>query len=355
MMPQTVLFVDDEPNVLNALKRLFRKEGYNLLFARSGKDGLALMEEGEKPAVIISDQRMPEMNGAEFLSRAKEIAPDSVRLMLTGYSDIHAAMDAINQSGLFRYILKPWNDDDLKRAVGEAVFHHNLVSENRRLTRELIDKNEILEDLNANLEQKVKERTRDLNQAYKANLALLEKLRMKVRELKGRDRILQHLLTIHPLEETLQTVVEVICDVVRADVAAIHLPQEEGHAFLTAAAMSPSILEQLGDRPFHLRAVQQAYTSHEIVRVDETGAGRYGESTGLQPFVVLPVLKDEQCLAIIEVDKHQSGHPLSDDEMEIIEKLRVHIAMAISDSQIQEDLPVWEATLDDVLRNYSQK
>jgi len=91
-----VLFVDDEPNILNALRRLFMDEDYDVHTAGNGQEALNLMEGGLRPTIIISDQRMPEMGGAEFLAKAAQIAPDSIRMVLTGYADINAAVAAIN-------------------------------------------------------------------------------------------------------------------------------------------------------------------------------------------------------------------------------------------------------------------
>ncbi|MCK5404869.1 MAG: response regulator, partial [Desulfobulbaceae bacterium] len=110
MTEHTVLFVDDEKNILKALQRLFLDEEYAILTAESGKEALSLLDSGETPTVIVSDQRMPEMDGAEFLALAKERQPESIRMVLTGYADINAAVDAVNRGGIYRYIMKPWND-----------------------------------------------------------------------------------------------------------------------------------------------------------------------------------------------------------------------------------------------------
>ena len=117
MSEPVILFVDDEQNILKSLQRLFITEDYDVNLANSGQEALDMIDDGLNPTVIVSDQRMPEMGGAEFLAKAKEKVPDSIRMVLTGYADITAAMDAINLGGIYRYLVKPWNDDDLKLSV----------------------------------------------------------------------------------------------------------------------------------------------------------------------------------------------------------------------------------------------
>jgi response regulator RpfG family c-di-GMP phosphodiesterase len=119
-----VLFVDDEAGILQSLQRLFRREPYLVSFVSSGKEALALLATLEDVAVIISDQRMPEMGGTEFLTRSRELAPDAIRMLLTGYSDFEATIHAMNDGGATRFISKPWNDKELVQLVRNAVQEH---------------------------------------------------------------------------------------------------------------------------------------------------------------------------------------------------------------------------------------
>ena len=161
----TLLFVDDELNILNSLKRLFRKENYQILTASSGQEGLELLKKtDESISLIISDQRMPEMNGAQFLEKAKEIFPDAIRFLLTGYSDIDAIVNAINKGEIHRYLAKPWNDNDLILQVRQAIEQYELVLENRRLLSLSQKQNKELNELNRNLEKKVNERTLEIKE-----------------------------------------------------------------------------------------------------------------------------------------------------------------------------------------------
>lgn len=145
----TLLFVDDKRNILNALRRIFRNDGYQILTAESGAEALVLLEEHDV-SVIVSDQRMPNMNGAELLTQGKLIAPHAIRILLTGYSDIDDAVKSINDGQIFRYLTKPWDDRELKFAILQALVYHDLSRRNEGLVSDLKEKNA---DLVQRLEQ----------------------------------------------------------------------------------------------------------------------------------------------------------------------------------------------------------
>ncbi len=161
----TILFVDDESNILSSLVRLFRKEGYNIQTATSGRDGLACFDNNEI-SLVVSDNRMPEMGGVEFLSRVKEISPETVRIMLTGYADMNAVMGAINSGEVARYITKPWNDNDIKLIVRDGLDRYDLVKKNRELFELTEKQNEQLASWNKGLEAKVRHRTREIRDNF---------------------------------------------------------------------------------------------------------------------------------------------------------------------------------------------
>ena len=160
----SLLLVDDEANILSALKRLFRPLGYRTLTAESGKEGLSVLER-EKVDLVISDMRMPEMNGAQFLEQVRLKHPDTVRILLTGYADIGSTIDAINKGQIYRYISKPWEDNDIVLAVKHALERKFLEQEKLRLEEITRRQNEELKALNAGLESKVQARTEELRQA----------------------------------------------------------------------------------------------------------------------------------------------------------------------------------------------
>jgi len=151
-----LLVIDDEEEILKALSRQFRRR-YDIYTATSADEGLRVMTE-TPIQVIISDQRMPGMNGVEFFNRVKANFPDAIRLLLTGYADIQAVIAAINDGNVFRYIPKPWDPVELDTIVTEAFQRYRLIVENRLLLIEL-------QSANASLEKRVEARTAELAEA----------------------------------------------------------------------------------------------------------------------------------------------------------------------------------------------
>ncbi|GAB6043538.1 HD domain-containing phosphohydrolase [Endothiovibrio diazotrophicus] len=156
--PVTLLLVDDEPNILRALTRALRPLGMRVVTAANGREGLERLAE-ERVELIISDMRMPEMDGAEFLKQAAERAPDTIRILLTGYADLSSTIAAVNQGRIYRYLSKPWEDNDLRITVQHALERHRLEQEQRRLTLLIHRRNKELQELNEALEARVQERT----------------------------------------------------------------------------------------------------------------------------------------------------------------------------------------------------
>ncbi len=174
--PAVILCVDDEPNILSALQRLLRRNRYQVLTAQSAAEGLALL--GEHPVdLVISDMRMPQMDGAQFLERVRARWPETIRVLLTGYADVESTMAAINKGEIYRYIAKPWDDNDVLVLLRHAMEHKLLLKEKQRLEALTQQQNEELKALNASLEIKVQQRTVSLQQALKALEGSNEQLR----------------------------------------------------------------------------------------------------------------------------------------------------------------------------------
>lgn len=170
----TLLFVDDESNILSALRRLFRSEGYEIITANSAADALEILELTHVD-LIVSDMRMPEMDGARFLEIAAQKWPDTVRILLTGYADLSSAVHAINQGDIYKYLSKPWEDNDIKTTVRNGLERHFLLQERNRLQALTNEQNQELKMLNLSLEDKVKARTEELHKAHaKLESAFLE-------------------------------------------------------------------------------------------------------------------------------------------------------------------------------------
>jgi two-component system, probable response regulator PhcQ len=135
-MPEndTILIVDDEPHVISALKRGLQEEPYRVTGSSDGAEALQLMEK-QSFKVVISDEKMPGMDGAEFLARVKERYPGTVRIMLTGHASIQATMRAVNSGEIYRFFTKPWDEIELKLAIRSALEKYDLEQENRRLLK----------------------------------------------------------------------------------------------------------------------------------------------------------------------------------------------------------------------------
>jgi signal transduction histidine kinase len=146
----SVLFLDDEQNVLNSISRLFMNEAYGVAVAGNCEEATAIMAR-EKIKVVFSDQRMPDITGIEFLRRIKTRYPDAIRILFTAYADLTATEAAINISEVYRFINKPWQPDELKAAVAGAIHYFDIVMENRHLFNETNIKNEALELANSKL------------------------------------------------------------------------------------------------------------------------------------------------------------------------------------------------------------
>ena len=133
---RTLLLVDDEENILSSLTRLFRRQGYKILRANSGQQGIEILKDNPV-GVIVSDQRMPEMTGVEFLSKVKLSHPDTIRIILSGYTDLKSITESINEGAIYKFLTKPWDDNLLLKHVADAFETYEMKKENERLSKEL--------------------------------------------------------------------------------------------------------------------------------------------------------------------------------------------------------------------------
>jgi response regulator RpfG family c-di-GMP phosphodiesterase len=138
-MNRRILCVDDEPNVLEGYRRALRKD-FDITIAAGGVEALALLNNGEEFAVIMSDMRMPIMDGIQFLRRVREIAPNSVRMMLTGNADQQTAIDAVNEGNIFRFLNKPCSPENIANALNAGLEQHDLLTAEKVLLSETLNK-----------------------------------------------------------------------------------------------------------------------------------------------------------------------------------------------------------------------
>ncbi len=135
-----VLFVDDEKEILSSIRRQFRKENFDVVTCNSAKEALIILDKGEIQ-VIVSDERMPVMSGLELMKKVKQYYPETVRIILSGYTDSETIRDAINMGEIFRFISKPWTYDDVIKTVGEAMDKWTIEKKNKKYMEQILDEN----------------------------------------------------------------------------------------------------------------------------------------------------------------------------------------------------------------------
>lgn len=217
-----ILFVDDEENILKAMRRLFMDDAYEVYIANSGKEALKILKEEGEMGVIVSDQRMPEMTGVDFLEKSKKLSPQTVRILLTGYADINAAVDAINRGGAFRYLHKPWKDEELIQTVQAAFKYYKLVKENKRLTALVLKQNQQLKNWNIELETIVQEQTMELSN----NNDSLKRLNKKLYK-NFRNTILAFSSLLEMRDKSMRCHSHNIAEVVRVAAAGLEMDNQE--------------------------------------------------------------------------------------------------------------------------------
>lgn len=183
----TVLFVDDESNILASLKRLVRKKDFNSLFANSGAEALEMMQQ-KQVDMVVSDMKMPQMTGAQLLAQVVNLYPDTYRIILSGYADLGSTIDAVNEGKIHRFMQKPWQNDMLLEAIDEGLEMVKLKQQNEHLKVEIARQNKKLKVLNESLEEKVALRTKQIHVA-------LKKLQGQNRAM---EKVLYNVVSINP-------------------------------------------------------------------------------------------------------------------------------------------------------------
>ena len=186
-----VLFVDDENNILNSINRITIQEDFKSIFAMSGEKALQEFKENEI-AVIVTDMRMPQMNGLELLEKVKEISPNTIRMVLSGYAQISQVIATVNKVGVFKYITKPWNNaEEFLPAIREALRYYNLVKENESFKIQIEEQNKLYKkilDKNNNL---VKSSQKDINSIKVVTKIIFDLKNGMYSDLNGEDCSLQ--------------------------------------------------------------------------------------------------------------------------------------------------------------------
>ena len=343
MIKHKFIFVDDEENVLKSLERLFQNEGYEIYTASSGQEALKLLDEHEF-SLILSDYRMPELNGIDFLKLAKEKSPNTIRMILTGFADVDVAISSINEGEVYKFVEKPWNGENLKVQIKRAVEHYELVKERKELLEKVKKQNEELKEWNINLEKKVEEKTVELKKAY-------EKLELKVKELEGRDKILQSLLTINAFEDILNLILEVILDIVKFDNIVIYVADKE------QKLMSPKIgyliknskKVRLGEKikNFPTLPIPKLDKDKLVSSVDEYKINKINEYSYL-----IPIEKENICLGVILIDNSKIKKAVEKDKLKIVAGYASLTALAINDYLVTSNLPDMHDKINEILGEF---
>lgn len=174
----SILIIDDEEAILDIMTMTLADEGYDLHTAGSAEEALQILRRSQNFSLIISDQLMPGMTGVQFFAKAREICPSALRVLLTGYTDTDAIIEAINSGGIHLYLTKPWRKNELLYAINQTLSKAELLIENRRLDELVKKQNMELLELNKNLEEKVRLKTLHLDQRAEELKTSYEKIQI---------------------------------------------------------------------------------------------------------------------------------------------------------------------------------
>lgn len=277
-----LMVVDDEPDNLDLLYRTFRRD-FQVCKAESGVKALEVLDDEGEMAVIISDQRMPEMNGTEFLGKTVDRFPDTVRILLTGYTDVEDLVDAINAGQVFKYITKPWNPEELKSVVQQAADTYKVVKQrtnslNRSLRRESLF-NEVMSAIRGSLDYSSMLQTiaQTVGSSFRANYALLQPV-------EG-DRLLPTVFSYQP-------------------------DSEGGHS----STLNDALLQQ---------TVQSRQTT------------KYPEGNGANQLIV-PLMYQQDLLAVLGLCQEGNHVLWSTEEIQLIEGVAEQAALALSQAKLYQ-------------------
>lgn len=293
-----MLVVDDEPDNLDLLYRTFRRD-FEVLRAESGISALSMLSTEGEVAVIISDQRMPEMKGTEFLSKTVPQFPDTVRIILTGFTDVEDLVEAINSGQVYKYITKPWDPNELRSVVQRAAETYDLL----------------------------KQRTEELQRAQ-AQTALLAAIMQAAQESDN-------------LESCLNPIAKAFGESFHADVCILQLVENNALAAAQGTYTTLDAIENTLDKdPLVQEAILKATTTpHDTYSlqawVDAPGTtplagAEYYKSAGIKIHLLVPILYRESLLAVLSLQWKQRTTPLREDELKLIHLSAQQVGLALT-------------------------
>lgn len=290
-----LLFVDDEPNVLRALQRIFRKENYEIRTAATGEEALRHFDGERCPQLVVSDHRMPGMTGAELLKRIKEQHPETIRIMLTGHADVEAVMGAVKDGAVYKFITKPWNDEDLRITVALALEQYDLLRENRELREQERSREREIRNLRRFADSNRSQVGRFLVRQGRLAPEDLDRA-LRLREQTGTD-LVRTLLSLGLTTE--DDLVEAVVKELRLEVVSLpewRIPRE------VAAFLPRSLCEDGGVLPLRLEGKRLV-----VAMADPTDVYRLNELSFITGLEVAPVLARESELRIKIGEVHEEA------------------------------------------------
>lgn len=290
-----MLVVDDEPDNLDLLYRTFRRD-FNVFRAESGAEALSVLANEGEVAVIISDQRMPEMKGTEFLSKTVPQFPDTMRIILTGFTDVEDLVEAINSGQVYKYITKPWDPTELKTVVQRAVQTYDLL----------------------------KQRTEELHRAH-AQMVLMETL----------VQVTQDSMSV---DASLNQIAKAFGDSFSAEVCIVQLV-ENNHLAQTKVIYTKgeTSADGLDDDPL----VQEAIANHQLqvwvkgANTPISTATEYYQRVGIQAHLLVPIIYRGDLLAVLSLQWQQTASKLGEDELKLIHLSAQQVGLAIASSCLE--------------------
>lgn len=284
-----MLVVDDEPDNLDLLYRTFRRD-FDVLRAESGIDALSVLSEEGEVAVIISDQRMPEMKGTEFLSKTVPEFPDTVRIILTGFTDVEDLVEAINAGQVYKYITKPWDPNELKAVVQRAAETYELL----------------------------KQRTEELHRAQ-AQTALLATIVQVAQESDG-------------LESCLEPIAQAFGENFCADGCILQLVENNALTAAVGNYTTSEMVSSLDNDPL----VPEAMKTHTLqVWANTAGATSqaatdYYKIAGIQTHLLIPIIYRTSLVAVLSLQWRQKRIVMGEDELKLIHLSAQHVGLALT-------------------------
>ena len=303
-----ILVVDDEPDNLDLLYRTFHRD-YKVLRAESGPAALEILAKAGEVAVIISDQRMPKMSGTEFLSLTAAQYPDVIRIILTGYTDVEDLVEAINAGKVFKYVTKPWDAEDLKALVSQAVDTHNLL----------------------------KTRTNELRRALSQE-SLLYAVTNTIRSAPNYQQMLQRIV------ETVGQMFEVSCCLLRpfqdgrvADEWFVY-QKAEARRDASAAGLLPDLLPDLVWETLDVEVIQDAQTDDRVLNWDNQQRQQAYQAANIRSSLIVPLFYKMELMAVLALHQFDRARQWQDHEVQLVITVADQAALALSQARAYEQV-----------------